>query len=229
PGGYCFRLTQRLGWVAALENTTPFDGLFKRAAPEGYSLRRAHGYTLLGGFDVKCGSRPAYPFERHLDHMAQHMFPGCKSISLWQGEDCFTADHLPYVGPISPKAPSVLIAAGFQKWGMTNSYAAAEAMTRHVLGAPLDESEILLPQRPHLGSLPPLAARNMETAVSYAKGILRFNRPRCPHMGCRLVYRNASNVWECPCHGSRFSTLGQVINTPAKSQTSTRLRQRPRH
>ena len=37
----------------------------------------------------------------------------------------------------------------------------------------------------------------------------------CTHMGCVLHFNNAEASWDCPCHGSRFSTEGEVFHGPA--------------
>lgn len=38
----------------------------------------------------------------------------------------------------------------------------------------------------------------------------------CTHMGCELQWNSAEQSWDCPCHGSRFTYDGQVIEGPAK-------------
>lgn len=40
---------------------------------------------------------------------------------------------------------------------------------------------------------------------------------RCPHLGCALSFNKAEKTWECPCHGSRFSYTGELLDNPAQT------------
>lgn len=42
----------------------------------------------------------------------------------------------------------------------------------------------------------------------------------CTHMKCIVNWNNAENTWDCPCHGSRFSIEGKVIEGPAYEDLS---------
>jgi glycine/D-amino acid oxidase-like deaminating enzyme/nitrite reductase/ring-hydroxylating ferredoxin subunit len=39
----------------------------------------------------------------------------------------------------------------------------------------------------------------------------------CPHMKCILGWNPDEKTFDCPCHGSRFSNYGKVVNGPAHS------------
>ena len=39
-------------------------------------------------------------------------------------------------------------------------------------------------------------------------------KPVCTHLGCELYFNNNDKIWECPCHGSKFSYDGKSIEVP---------------
>jgi len=47
------------------------------------------------------------------------------------------------------------------------------------------------------------------------EGYLHALSPRCTHMGCTVDWNNAERTWDCPCHGSRYSVEGDVLQGPA--------------
>lgn len=47
------------------------------------------------------------------------------------------------------------------------------------------------------------------------EGQLHACSATCPHLGCIVHFNDAERTWDCPCHGSRFSTDGEVLNGPA--------------
>ena len=46
-------------------------------------------------------------------------------------------------------------------------------------------------------------------------GELHAVSTRCTHLGCQVAWNGAERTWDCPCHGSRFTVDGGILNGPA--------------
>jgi Rieske Fe-S protein len=49
------------------------------------------------------------------------------------------------------------------------------------------------------------------------RGELHAVSAKCTHLGCVVHFNSAEHSWDCPCHGSRFDTNGEVLHGPAST------------
>ncbi len=64
------------------------------------------------------------------------------------------------------------------------------------------------------GSVTPVEAGRFYLVRLADGGFLALYR-RCTHLGCAVPFDQASGQFICPCHGSRFTPTGEVLNDPA--------------
>ena len=51
--------------------------------------------------------------------------------------------------------------------------------------------------------------------VTQYQGGLRALYQKCPHLGCKVPWEQASNEFRCPCHGSVYNLIGEYQSGPA--------------
>ena len=206
-GGYFIKLYQHRSYVLALENATLPDGMYVDANIKGLSFREYNGKLLLGGGSHRTGKKGGN--WKELREFADKYYPNSNEIARWATQDCMTLDSIPYIGRYSQKTPDLYVATGFNKWGMTSAMAAAVILRDKIMGKPNDYAEVFSPTRSIMHS---------QIAINAAETLLNFitpTVPRCPHLGCALKYNKAEHTWDCPCHGSRFTKEGKLIENPA--------------
>ena len=71
------------------------------------------------------------------------------------------------------------------------------------------------------GPIPPgegrVIARGLKRVAAYrdVNGQLYEKSAVCTHLKCTVQWNTTEKSWDCPCHGSRFSPTGEVLNGPA--------------
>ena len=206
-GGYFIKLYQDRSYVLALKHAPSFDGMYLDENEKGLSFRRYGDMLLLGGGSHRSGKRGGNWHE--LEQFAKKHYPDAEIACRWATQDCMTLDRVPYIGRYAKNTPDLFVAAGFNKWGMTSSMAAADILTDLALGKPNPYADVFDPSRSMLH--PQLFVNAAESVIH----LLTPTAPRCPHMGCALKYNKAEHSWDCPCHGSRFAEDGTLIDNPA--------------
>ena len=206
-GAYFLKMYQRRSYVLALENAPDVDGMYLDEAEDGLSFRNAQNLLLLGGGGHRTGRRGGG--WAALEDFAKRSYPQAKILCRWAAQDCMTLDQIPYIGPYAKGTEGLYTATGFNKWGMTSAMAAAGILADAVLGRENPYAALFSPSRSMLR--PQLAANAAEATLS----LLKPTAPRCPHMGCALTWNRREHSWDCPCHGSRFTETGALLEGPA--------------
>lgn len=206
-GSYFLKLYQHRSYVLALEGGPQVDGMYVDEAEKGMSFRNYQDLLLVGGGDHRTGKKGGGWAE--LEDFVRRHFPKAQIKYRWATQDCMSLDGVPYIGPYSANTQGLYVASGFNKWGMTSSMAAAMLLTDLVLDRENPWSAVFSPSRSILR--PQLALNGAEAVVN----LLTPTTPRCPHMGCALKWNAQEHTWDCPCHGSRFTGDGTLIDNPA--------------
>lgn len=206
-GGFSLKLYQQRSYVLALKNAANVDGMYVDGESGGLSFRNQGDLLLLGGAGARTGKKCGGWDE--LEQKAKLFYPEAKAVSRWATQDCMSLDGSAYIGRYSKGSEDLFVASGFNKWGMTTSMVAANILSELVQGRENAFAPAFDPSRSMVH--PQLAANAWESTLN----LLTPTAPRCPHLGCALKYNKAEHSWDCPCHGSRFSEDGKLLNNPA--------------
>lgn len=206
-GGYSLKLYQHRSYVLALDGAQDVNGMYVDESDAGLSFRNYGNLLLLGGGGHRTGKKGGCWQE--LEEFASKHYKNAKIVGKWATQDCMTLDGIPYIGQYAKSVPDIYVATGFNKWGMTNTMVAADILCDLVRGKANSYAIVFSPSRSILH--PQLAINAFESTV----GLITPTVPRCPHLGCALKYNRVEHTWDCPCHGSRFTEHGELIDNPA--------------
>lgn len=206
-GSYFLKLYQHRSYVIAFENSACLNGMYVDENHKGMSFRNYKNMLLIGGGGHRTGKKGGGWEE--IQNFAKQNFPESKEKYSWAAQDCMSLDGIPYIGRYSKNTPDLYVAGGFNKWGITGSMVSAMILSDMVLGRQNEFADIFNPSRSILK--PQLFANTFETIINF----LTPTAPRCSHMGCALKWNPTEHSWDCPCHGSRFSGQGEILDNPA--------------
>ncbi|MEA4891232.1 MAG: FAD-dependent oxidoreductase [Peptococcaceae bacterium] len=121
----------------------------------------------------------------------------------------------PWAAAFSPQAPGRLLRPQAAENLLSDGLKAVESFGRRLLPAQAAEPAELraLPQGQGIISQiqgEKLGLYRDEAGRLHAVGLT------CPHLGCQLTFNPDEKSWDCPCHGSRFTYTGQLIDNPAQ-------------
>ena len=206
-GSYFLKLYQHRSYVLALEHAPSVNGMYVDDADKGMSFRTYQNILLLGGGGHRTGKHGGTWTE--LRQFQQTHYPEAKERFHWATQDCMTLDDIPYIGQYSRRTPHLYTATGYNKWGMSSAMVAAQLLRDLILSKDTPYADLFSPSRTMLH--PQLFLNAAESTIN----LLTPTKPRCPHLGCALKWNAAEHSWDCPCHGSRFTENGELIDNPA--------------
>ena len=206
-GGYFLKQYQHRSYVLALQDAKKMDAMYVSDSMTRLSFRNYGDLLLLGGGSHRTGKQGGGWVE--LERFARNYYPEAKIRHCWATQDCITLDDMPYIGRYGRGTNRLFVATGFNKWGMTGSMVASHILADMVAGKKNPYEALYTPERTMLR--PRLAANSVHALWN----VLTPTGPRCPHMGCALKWNYQEHSWDCPCHGSRFSEEGKLLDNPA--------------
>lgn len=206
-GLYPLKLYQKRSFVLALENAPDIGGTYADISERGFYMRNYKDLLIVGGGDHRTGTKND-GFETVRNFVSEYL-PEYSERYSWAVQDCISLDDMPYIGNYSRMLNNIYVISGFNEWGMSSAMVAASIISDKIMGIDNKFEHIFSPDRGIL------ARQTVLNAVEAVKSFLSPGKKRCAHLGCALKKNIDENTWDCPCHGSRFSMDGELLENPA--------------
>lgn len=176
-GTFFARLSPLRSYAAAFTTPTPPPkGMYLSADEPNRSVRSAvtpdGELLLIGGNGHVVGREDsAQALVADLTAWTKDHFPEAQRTHWWSAQDYESVDGPPFIGGLTPWSDRILVATGYDKWGMTTAVAAALALSSRILGGTMPWAEELDSWRlRELGSVPSMAVLNAGVASHLATG-----------------------------------------------------------
>lgn len=220
------QVQQRACRVVVLQSAAPLLNSHLSVQPDEMTLRPIYGGTLLAWDMGRVGSKARTGREIILHRTLRALLPDMRTVDVIHAQDVWSGDGLPLIGPIHPGNSRLLMATGYSGWGLCNAWLAGRIITGHVTGHPLADAAYFRPDRRYSGHTRVQLREGLNIAGGYLGGLARPHAPTCTHMGGKLRYNEHTGRWECPCHGSVFTLMGEPLAAPALSPAEISARQK---
>ncbi len=148
---------------------------------------------------------------------------GARNVYLVTGDSGHGMTH----GTIGGMLLRDLILGNENEWGKLYdpnrvSLRAVKDLARENLNVAAQYATWILPgDAPDEEAIPRGAGRiirhgaHLVAAYRAEDGTLHQRSAACTHLKCVVNWNDLEKSWDCPCHGSRFSPTGEVLNGPA--------------
>jgi glycine/D-amino acid oxidase-like deaminating enzyme/nitrite reductase/ring-hydroxylating ferredoxin subunit len=222
--------------VAAPYDREPPQALFWDTATP-YHYTRWHGGRLIAGGDDHKVGEPRVP---ELERYVRERYGELPVEHRWSGQIVESFDGLPMTGRWSD---DLYVATAYAGQGTTFGTAAAMLLADLIHGQTNEWSSLFDPHRAGFdirenlefevrrnlhpvtvtqpselkagqGAIVEIDGRRVAVSRDDS-GALRGVDPKCRHLGCDVAWNAVERSWDCPCHGSRYSPEGEVLNSPA--------------
>ncbi|PRX50952.1 glycine/D-amino acid oxidase-like deaminating enzyme [Prauserella shujinwangii] len=152
--------------VAARIRGEPPGDMAITPGPPKRSVSRHGDLLIVGGESHPAGARDvgAERFER-LEAFAREHWDVTEITHRWSAQDPSGYDALPMIGSYLPGHPTLLVATGFAKWGLTGGTMAATVLADRLAGRDNPLAPHFSPQRVSPRSLPSLARMNAKVGT----------------------------------------------------------------
>jgi hypothetical protein len=137
--------------------------------------------------------------------------------------DATTFDGVPFAGSLSKKYPDVYLLTGFNEWGVLNSMICSRAVSNLICEKSEKYATLFSPRRPYLRkNFGKFFLHGLTAASALFCGLFQGKRS-CRHIRCGLKFNPLENVYECPCHGSRYDKNGKLLDGPSCKSLGKKL------